>query len=318
MGLTIGVDVGGTKIAAGVVDDYGIVVETVRRDTPDTDERATQAAIVGLVEDLSDRHEISAVGVGLAGYIDSDRSTVRFAPNLSPYVDWRNVALGEWLSEAIGLRVTVENDANAAAWGEFVFGAGRDVEDLLLVTVGTGVGGGLVTEGHLYRGAFGIATEIGHMRVVPNGLECPCGQYGCFEQYASGRALVREARDRIIAKAPEAETLSRLIGGNPDLLTGPMVTEQARNGDALACEIFAEVGRWLGEGIAALVAVLDPGMVAIGGGVADAGDLLLEPARRAMERSVTAAEFRRHGELRLARLGGAAGMIGAADLAKSS
>jgi glucokinase len=318
MGLTIGVDVGGTKIAAGVVDDYGIVVETVRRDTPDTDERATQAAIVGLVEDLSDRHEISAVGVGLAGYIDSDRSTVRFAPNLSPYVDWRNVALGEWLSEALGLRVTVENDANAAAWGEFVFGAGRDVEDLLLVTVGTGVGGGLVTEGHLYRGAFGIATEIGHMRVVPNGLECPCGQYGCFEQYASGRALVREARDRIIAKAPEAETLSRLIGGNPDLLTGPMVTEQARDGDALACEIFAEVGRWLGEGIAALVAVLDPGMVAIGGGVADAGDLLLEPARRAMERSVTAAEFRRHGELRLARLGGAAGMIGAADLAKSS
>jgi glucokinase len=317
MGLTIGVDVGGTKIAAGVVDDDGTVIETTRRDTPDTDDHATGAAIVELIRDLGARHEVGAVGIGLAGYIDRDRSTVRFAPNLSPNVQWLDVPLGKRLSAAVDRPVVVENDANAAAWGEFVFGAGRDAEDLLLVTVGTGVGGGLVSGGQLYRGAFGIAAEIGHIRVVPNGLECPCGQYGCLEQYASGRALVREARDRIIAKEPEAETLSHLVGGNPGLLTGPMVTEQARRGDPLSAEIFADVGRWLGEGIATLIAVLDPGMIGIGGGVADAGDLLLEPARRALERSVTAAKFRRHGDLRLARLGGAAGMIGAADLART-
>jgi glucokinase len=317
MGLTIGVDVGGTKIAAGVVDDDGTVIETTRRDTPDTDDQATGAAIVELIRDLGARHEVGAVGIGLAGYIDRDRSTVRFAPNLSPNVQWLDVPLGRRLSAAVDRPVVVENDANAAAWGEFVFGAGRDTEDFLLVTVGTGVGGGLVSGGQLYRGAFGIAAEIGHIRVVPNGLECPCGQYGCLEQYASGRALVREARDRIIAKEPEAETLSHLVGGNPGLLTGPMVTEQARRGDPLSAEIFADVGRWLGEGIATLIAVLDPGMIAIGGGVADAGDLLLEPARRALERSVTAAKFRRHGDLRLARLGGAAGMIGAADLART-
>jgi glucokinase len=317
MGLTIGVDVGGTKIAAGVVDDDGTVIETTRRDTPDTDDHATGAAIVELIRDLGARHEVGAVGIGLAGYIDRDRSTVRFAPNLSPNVQWLDVPLGKRLSAAVDRPVVVENDANAAAWGEFVFGAGRDTEDFLLVTVGTGVGGGLVSGGQLYRGAFGIAAEIGHIRVVPNGLECPCGQYGCLEQYASGRALVREARDRIIAKEPEAETLSHLVGGNPGLLTGPMVTEQARRGDPLSAEIFADVGRWLGEGIATLIAVLDPGMIGIGGGVADAGDLLLEPARRALERSVTAAKFRRHGDLRLARLGGAAGMIGAADLART-
>jgi glucokinase len=317
MGLTIGVDVGGTKIAAGVVDDDGTVIETTRRDTPDTDDRATGAAIVELIRDLGGRHEVGAVGIGIAGYVDRDRSTVLFAPNLSPNVQWLDVPLGERLSAAVDRPVVVENDANAAAWGEFVFGAGRDAEDLLLVTVGTGVGGGLVSGGELYRGAFGIAAEIGHIRVVPNGLECPCGQYGCLEQYASGRALVREARDRIVAKEPEAETLSHLVGGNPELLTGPMVTEQARRGDPLSAEIFADVGRWLGEGIATLIAVLDPGMIAIGGGVADAGDLLLEPASRALERSVTAAKYRRHGDLRLARLGGAAGMIGAADLART-
>jgi glucokinase len=288
MGLTIGVDVGGTKIAAGVVDDAGTVVETTRRDTPDTDDKVTEAAIVELIRDLGSRHDVSAVGIGLAAYIDRDRSTVLFAPNLSPNVQWLDIPLGDRLTKAVGLPVVVENDANAAAWGEFAFGAGRESGDFMLVTVGTGVGGGLVIEGDLYRGAFGIAAEIGHIRVVPNGLECPCGQYGCLEQYASGRALVRAARDRIVAKAPGYETLSGLVDGDPELLTGPMVTEQASKGDPLSREIFAGVGQWLGEGIASL----------------------------ALERTVTAVKYRRHGELRLARLGGAAGMIGAADLAR--
>jgi glucokinase len=317
MGLTIGVDLGGTKIAAGVVDEEGTILEQVRRDTPTADLGATALAIIEMILDLRRRHRVEGVGVGVAGYIDRDRITVRFSPNLEPRSQWRNVPFASRLAEATGLPVVVENDANCAAWGEFRFGAGKDAEDLLLVTVGTGVGGGLVTSGRLYRGTFGIGAEIGHLRVVPAGMECGCGQYGCLEQYASGRAIVREARDRLLLDAPEAASLSALVGGDPLKLSGPMITAQARAGDPLCRDIIAEVGRWLGEGVASLVAVLDPGLVAIGGGVAEAGDLLVKPAQRSYEHHVTGARFRPHAEIRIATLGGAAGMIGAGDLART-
>ena len=180
--------------------------------------------------------------------------------------------------------MVVENDANAAAWGEFSFGAGHDVDDLLLVTVGTGIGGGIVLDGELYRGAFGVAAEIGHMRVVPDGLLCGCGNRGCFEQYASGSALVREARAAARAGALLARDLLDRAGGDPDQITGPLITEAARAGDPFAIELLATTGRWLGEGIASLTAVLDPAVVVIGGGVSEAGDLLLDPVRRRLPR----------------------------------
>ena len=210
----------------------------------------------------------------------------------------------------------VENDANAAAWGEFQFGAGHDVDDLLLVTVGTGVGGGVVLDGSLYRGAFGVGAEIGHMRVVPGGILCGCGNRGCLEMYASGSALVRDARAAARAGSLLAADLLERAGGDPDAITGPLVTDAARGGDTFAIEQLAALGRWLGEGIASLTAVLDPAVVVVGGGVSAADELLLEPTRAAFRSQLTGRGHRPMLEIRRARLGNRAGLIGAADLTR--
>ncbi len=312
MTLACGIDVGGTKIAGGVVDDAGSVLEELQVESPATDVHAIEAAIEKLVTELATRHQIEAVGVGAAGYIDKSRSVVLFAPNLA----WRDLDLKADLETTLGLPVVVENDANAAAWGEFQFGAGHDVDDLLLVTVGTGVGGGVVLDGSLYRGAFGVGAEIGHMRVVPDGIRCGCGNRGCFEMYASGSALVREARAAARAGSLLAADLLDRAGGDVDAITGPLITEAARDGDPFALEQLASVGRWLGEGIASLAAVLDPAVVVIGGGVSAADDLLLDPVRRAFSTQLTGRGHRPMLEIRKARLGNRAGLIGAADLTR--
>ena len=250
--------------------------------------------------------------MGAAGYIDKARSVVLFAPNLA----WRDLDLKADLESTLGLHVVVENDANAAAWGEFQFGAGHDVDDLLLVTVGTGVGGGVVLDGSLYRGAFGVGAEIGHMRVVPGGILCGCGNRGCFEMYASGSALVREARAAARAGSLLAADLLDRAGGDVDAITGPLITESAQAGDVFALEQLASLGTWLGEGIASLTAVLDPAVVVIGGGVSAADDLLLDPVRQAFATQLTGRGHRPMLEIRKARLGNRAGLIGAADLTR--
>jgi glucokinase len=310
--LACGVDVGGTKILGGVVDEDGSIIEELRVESPATDAEEIEKTIETLVTELRSRHLITAVGVGAAGYIDKARSTVMFAPNIA----WRDVNLKADLEALVDLPVVVENDANAAAWGEFTFGAGHDVEDLLLVTVGTGIGGGIVHDGELLRGAFGVGAEIGHMRVVPDGILCGCGNRGCFEQYGSGNALVREARTAARAGSLLAQPLLERAGGDPDAITGPLITEAARAGDAFAVEQLELVGRWLGEGIASLTAVLDPAVVVIGGGVSEAGDLLLAPVRSAFQSQLTGRGHRPVLEIRRARLGNRAGVIGAADLAR--
>jgi len=308
--LTCGVDVGGTKIAGAIVDTDGSVLEEHRVESPATDTEAIEDAIADLVAELASRHEIEAVGVGAAGYISASRSEVMFAPNLA----WRDVDLRSELEERVDVPVVIENDANAAAWGEFRFGAAADADDLLLVTVGTGVGGGIVNDGEVFRGSFGAAAEIGHLRVVPDGRECGCGNRGCLEQYGSGTALVRSARAE--AQTPEAAALLAAAGGDPERITGPMITTLAQQGDPFCVAQLAETGRWLGEGIASLAAVLDPAVVVLGGGVSDAGDLLLEPIRTAFLDQLPAREYRPEAEIRLATLGNRAGMIGAADLAR--
>jgi len=309
--LACGVDVGGTKILGGVVDEQGTIVEEVRVTSPATDPDAIQEAIADVVLELKGRHQISSVGVGAAGYIDKARRTVMFAPNIA----WRDVDLADRLEKSVDLPVVVENDGNAAAWGEFAFGAGADVDDLLMVTVGTGVGGGIVLDGELYRGAFGVGGEIGHMRVVPGGIQCGCGKLGCFEKYASGSALVAQVRTAA-ATDLRASALVARAGGNAAAITGPMVTELAQGGDAFALEALVTLGTWLGEGIASLTAVLDPAVVAIGGGVADADELLLGPTREAFLAQLTGRGFRPELEIRKAGLGNRAGLIGAADLAR--
>jgi len=294
--LTIGVDVGGTKIAGGVVDPDGTV----------------EAAIVDLVAELRASHEIEAVGVAAAGFIDKQRATVMFAPNLA----WRHVPLREHLEAKLQLPVVIENDANAAAWGEFTFGAGKHIDDLLLVTVGTGIGGGVVLDGELMRGAFGVAAEIGHLRVVPGGRPCGCGNLGCWEGYGSGSALVRQTREQLRAGSLLGRDLLDRADGDVEAVTGPMITAAAQAGDRFAIEQVEELGRWLGEGIASLVAVLDPATVAIGGGVSEAGDLLLDPIRQAFAQQLTGRGYRPAAEIRLAELGNRAGQLGAADLGR--
>jgi glucokinase len=310
--LTCGVDVGGTKILGGVVDEDGTVVEELRVISPATDVAAIEDAITSVITQLSARHEVEAVGIGAAGYIDKSRSVVMFAPNLA----WRDLDLRAEIEARVALPVVVENDANAAAWGEFRFGAGEDVDDLLLITVGTGVGGGVVLDGRLHRGGFGVGGEVGHMRVVPDGVLCGCGNHGCLEAYGSGTALVREARAAAAGGSLLARTVLDRAGGDPALITGPMITECAQAGDPFAVEQLADLGRWLGEGVASLAAVLDPAVVVVGGGVSAAGDLLLEPIRGAFARELTGRGHRPLAEVRLARLGNRAGLIGAADLAR--
>ncbi|MCL8027031.1 ROK family glucokinase [Nocardioides bruguierae] len=312
MTLTCGIDIGGTKILGGVVDPDGTILAELRVDSPASDPEAIEQAVAGLVRALCADHDVSAVGVGAAGYVDKARSNVMFAPNIA----WRDVPMRAALEADLGLPVVVENDANAAAWGEFRFGAGEDVDDLLLVTVGTGIGGGLVLDGELYRGAFGVGAEIGHMRMVPGGVLCGCGNRGCYEQYASGSALVREARDAARGGSLLAREVLDLADGDVDRISGPLITRAAQAGDPFATEQLAELGRWLGEGIASLTAVLDPAVVVIGGGVSEAEDLLLEPARRAFRSQLAGRGHRPELSIRKAQLGNRAGLIGAADLAR--
>ena len=312
MTLTCGIDVGGTKIAGGVVDPEGNVLAHSTVQSPADHVEAIEDAIVDLVNKLRTDHRVEAVGVGAAGYVDRSRSKVLLAPNLA----WRDIDLRAELEPRLDVPVVIENDANAAAWGEFTYGAGHDVDDLLLVTVGTGIGGGVVLDGQLYRGAFGVAGEVGHLRVVRDGQLCGCGKHGCFEQYASGSALVRNARAAAASGGHAADAVVERAGGDPDRIDGKMITDAAQEGDAFAIEQLANLGRWLGEGIAALATVLDPAAVAIGGGVSEAGDLILEPLRVAFAKHLSGLPHRPLAEIRSATLGNRAGLIGAADLAR--
>jgi glucokinase len=313
MGLTIGVDVGGTKVAAGVVDEHGHVVEKLKRFTPAASPGGTIGVIADVVNELLARYEIDAVGIGAAGFVDQTRSMVLFAPNLA----WRDEPVKKKVEERIGRPVVVENDANAAAWAEAELGAGRGLEHVLLITVGTGIGAGIVLDRRLYRGRFGSAGEPGHYRVVPDGRLCGCGNRGCWEQYASGSALVAEARD-FARRSPEAATrLLQLGGGTAEGIDGPAVTAAAREGDVGAVRCFDLVGAWLGAGLADLAAILDPGCFVIGGGVSEAGDLLLKPARLAYQNGLTGRTHREFADVKLAELGPDAGLIGAAHLARN-
>jgi glucokinase len=311
-GLTIGVDIGGTKLAAGVVDEHGQIIDRERRLTPSNDVRQTEAVIVEVVEELRSRHDIVAVGIGAAGWVASDRATVLFSPHLA----WRDEPLRAALAGRIQLPLVVENDGNAAAWAEYRFGAARGAQTAICITLGTGIGGGLVIDGQLIRGTYGLGSEFGHQAIVADGRRCACGNRGCWEMYASGTALARDARELAEVSEVGARELMRLADHDLNQLTGPLVTEAARNGDAAAIEIYTEMGRWLGRGLANLAAALDPEVFVIGGGVSDAGDLLLVPARATFAEMLTGRGFRPPARIELAALGPEAGLVGAADLAR--
>src|SRR3954469_1642258 len=309
----IGIDIGGTKVAAGVVDANGQVLAQARRRTPSRDPEPLVDVVSEIVRQLLSEHEVGAVGVGAAGFVDADRKTVLFAPNLA----WRDTPLRDEIAARVDLPVTVENDANAAAWGEYSFGAGDHHPNLVVLTIGTGIGAGLILDGQLYRGAFGIAGEPGHVRVVPGGRQCGCGNLGCWEQYCSGIALVRAAQE-IAAERPEDAKRLIDLADSIETIDGPVITRAAQEGDAAAIDCFQEIGRWLGQGSADLSAILDPGRVVIGGGVSAAGDLLLTPARETYASALTGRGHRPATGIGAATPGARAGLIGAADLARNA
>ncbi|MGY1813144.1 ROK family protein [Blastococcus sp. SYSU D00820] len=311
----LGIDIGGTKVAGGVVAPDGRVLATARRATPGGSVPETEDAIAAVVEELVAGHEqpVVGVGIGAAGWFDRTGDTVLFSPHLA----WRHSTLRADLARRLGRPLWVGNDADAAAWAEYRFGAARDAELALVITLGTGIGGGIVAGGRLQRGAHGVAGEWGHMRVVPDGRLCACGNRGCWEQYASGTALAQTAREVARSSPAVAARLLERVAGEPQRLTGEDVAEVAAAGDPLARELIAEVGEWLGQGIADLAAVLDPDVVVIGGGLSALGEAVLGPARDRLERVLPGRGFRPGPRVVGARLGASAGLVGAADLVRS-
>lgn len=306
----IGIDIGGTKIAGAVVSEEGTILAEDRIATDAGDSEAIVDSVVAMVERLAVGYDVDAAGVAAPGFIDVNQSIVYYTPNIS----WRNEPLRARLLARLDLDITIDNDANAAGWAEYRFGAGRDVSDMTVLTIGTGVGGAIVSQGRLFRGGFGAGAELGHMRVVPEGLPCGCGSRGCIEQYGSGRALLRMANEiadggGIGRGLAEARTRSGTLDG---VIVGALIAES----DPGALLALTELGHWLGQACASLSAVLDPELFVFGGGVAIAGDLLLDPVREAYREVVPAHGYHPEPRFVIAELSNDAGVVGAADLAR--
>ena len=308
--LSIGVDVGGTSVRAGVVDRHGTVVDTARAPTPSA-ETALEDAIVAVVSGLAARHKIGAVGLAVAGFVTTDRRSVMFAPHLA----WRDVAVADRISERLSLPVVLEHDANAAVLAEHRFGAARGSRVALLVAIGTGIGGGLLLDGRLFRGAFGVAPELGHLRLVPHGRPCSCGKSGCWERYCSGTALSVSAVELLARHPGRSTVLAREASIDARTVTGRKVAAAARDGDPLARRAMAELATWLGEGLALVADIYDPEIVVIAGGVSESAPLFLDDAREHYRKSITGAGYRPLARIRTAQLGDDAALVGAALLA---
>ncbi len=311
---TIGLDLGGTKCLGVVIDDDGTVLAEQRLPTP---RLPAGGGIIDVLTDVAahlraEHPDVAAAGAGVPGLVDGD-GVLRMAPNL---VGVDCLPVRRQLHERLALPVRVDNDATCATWGEREIGAGRKLDDVVLVTLGTGIGGGIVMGGRLQRGAHGYAGEIGHMVVDPDGPACPCGKRGCWERYASGSGLGWLAREE--AKAGRAPRMVALAGGDPDRVRGEHVTAALSEGAADAARVMQRFAWWLALGLANLANVLDPRVFVIAGGLIEAADVVLPPARAAFADLVEGAEHRGDVEIVAAALGERAGAIGAALLARDS
>ena len=319
---TIGVDIGGTKCLGVVVDGAGQVVAEHRLATPRTGPDLV-SAVGAVVAELRPVAAATAagqghggrpllVGIGAPGLVDGD-GTLRFAPNLPGVVELalRDRLTAGPLADAV---VVVDNDANCATWAESVMGAGVGGRDVLMATIGTGIGGGRVSDGRLQRGHHGFAGEIGHMMVDPNGPRCPCGKQGCWERYASGSGLGWMGREA--AQAGVGSRMAELAGGDPEAVRGEHVTVAAAEGDEDARLVMARFAWWLALGLANLANALDPELIVLGGGMVESGAVVLDPAREAFASLLEGAGHRPVVPLVAAVLGERAGAIGAALLAR--
>ena len=305
----IGVDVGGTKIAAAVVSPEGEILGETRYATVAVPPNRLVDTISRAINEVRDGFEVGGVCVAVPGLILAAENKVVFAPNLH---EIENIRLDREIGGATGLRVTVENDANAAAWGEFRFGAGKDVEHQVFITLGTGVGGGIITHGILLRGAQGAGGELGHVTIHPTGPRCGCGNHGCLEVLASGTAIRRRARE--VANERPNSALGRLAIER-DVL-GEDVSRLALEGDESSIAVLKETGRWLGIGLAGFVNMFNPEVIPVGGGAAQAGELVLGPAREEV-RLRARSPSRELVRIVEATLGPESGVLGAAALARS-
>lgn len=309
--VAIGVDIGGSKISAAAIDRHGKIVSSHTIATPLQSTEATVDAVVGLIENIktvsSGIVEPVGIGIAVAGTVDSAHGAIVQSPNL-PFSE---IKLREIIEKRCGLPTVLDNDANLATFGEKHYGTARDASHVVGLTLGTGIGSGIICDGRLYRGATGSAAELGHMVICATGPRCTCGSRGCFEEMASGRALVRIAKERLARDG--GGLIGEMAGGDPERVTGPMVTEAARQGDIAANEVFAEVGFWLGIGINNIINIFNPEIVVIDGGMAEAGELVLAPAR-AVVAERTLKPNKDVAKIVRGRLGNEAGMLGAAAL----
>jgi glucokinase len=311
---TVGVDLGGTKCLGVLLDDEGRMIDELRIPTP-LGAEAIAAALGDVAAELVRRGSsgaVAGVGIGAPGLVDI-AGVLRYAPNLPGVHD---LALAAPLALRLGRPVIVENDASCAGWAEHEAGAGRGGDDTLLATLGTGIGGGIVLGGKLFRGHHGFAGEIGHMVIDPGGPPCPCGQRGCWERFASGSGLGRLAREAAVAG--RANRVVELAFGDPEAVRGEHVTAAAAEGDPEATAIMADFGWWVALGLANLANAFDPQLFVLGGGLVEAGKVLMEPVRNAFAQLVEGAQHRPRIEIVAAELGEHAGAIGAALLARNA
>ncbi len=305
----VGVDVGASKIAAGVVSPAGKILSGVRYPTAYSREELLET-IARTILEVSDGLEAGGACLAVPGLILARENRVIYSPNL-PAIE--GIRLKEELEPRVSLSLTIENDNSAAAWGEFCFGAGSGSNHLVYVGLGTGIGGGVVADGVLLRGAQGAGGELGHVTVQATGPRCACGNRGCLEAFASGTAIGRRARE--VAMEQPDSALGRLVARRQVL--GEDVTELAREGDELALSVLEEAGRWLGVGLAGFVNVFNPEVVAVGGGAMGAGELILEAASREVHLRARPPS-RDLAEIKVATLGPKSGVLGAAALARDA
>jgi len=310
--LIVGVDLGGTKIDAVLADDCGNIRKREFKETRASEgPNAVIKRIVDAIKAVSSDNKIAAVGIGAAGIIDVETGLITFSPNLP---GWHNIKLKDILEHELGVKTFVDNDATVAAMAEHKFGIAVGCDHLVFITLGTGIGGGIITNGQIYRGVSGSAGEIGHMTIDINGPLCGCGNKGCFEALASGTALEREAKAKIAEGA--RTSIPKYAKESGSRISAKSVYLAAQDGDKLANELIAQLGYYLGVGLANLINIFNPQLVVIGGGVSRMGEMLLKPARktvreRAFELSVKAAR------VEVSSLGYDAGPLGAVALALS-
>lgn len=310
-GNTIGIDIGGTSVRAAVVDPAGDILGSLRAGTPHT-VGETEDLLTTLITKLSSTFPVDGVGLAVAGFISKDRRRVMFAPHLA----WRDADVPARLSARVGLPVVMEHDVNAAAWAEYRRGAAAGSDLALLIALGTGIGAGLVIDGTVYRGAHGVAPELGHLTIVPDGRPCACGKRGCWERYCSGTALADTAREAMVGQ--DAPVLRRLCQDEPAAVTGTMVSVAGTEGDPVALAALDQLGHWLAVGLALVTDVLDPEVIVVGGGVASAAGMFLPVAVSEFAGMITGAGHRPMPRVELARFGDRAGLLGAALLAARS